>query len=249
MLPRQSYIYIYGPNQRTCSHTQPTHTDTQTPTQTDSTSGRTENPHCIRYAGGFKHPDFKEPSTWEPTKNPPEALTAMIMANELELSLVKTRNPHPQNLTRGERSALRNLTKNRDIIIKPADKGSAVVVLNTSDYIKEGERQLNDHTFYQKLDTNRTTQHNETVHKSLNDMQQRGELSGECTQYLKKRDPRTSQLYLLPKIHKGKIPPPGRPIISANASPTERISQFVDFFLQPDLKSIKSYVRDTPISI
>ena len=169
----------------------------------------------------------------------------MIMANELELSLVKTKNPHPQNLTRGERSAMRNLSRNKDIVIKPADKGSAVVILNTRDYIAEGDRQLNDDKFYQKLDQNKTREHNQLVHNTVDSMQQRGELSGECSQYLKKTDPRTSQLYLLPKIHKGKIPPPGRPIISANASPTERISQFVDFFLQPDLNSIKSYVRDT----
>ena len=37
-----------------------------------------------------------------------------------------------------------------DIIIKPADKGSAVVVLNKKDYIAEGMRQLSDTKFYKK---------------------------------------------------------------------------------------------------
>ena len=57
---------------------------------------------------------------------------------------------------------------------------------------------------------------------------------------------KTARLYLLPKIHKGKIPPPGRPIVSANGCPTEKISQLVDHFLTPPTTTyIKSYVRDT----
>ena len=56
---------------------------------------------------------------------------------------------------------------------------------------------------------------------------------------------RTPQLYLLPKIHKGLIPPPGRPIISANGCPTENISQFVDFFLNPTCLTLPSFVKDT----
>jgi len=56
---------------------------------------------------------------------------------------------------------------------------------------------------------------------------------------------RTPQLYLLPKIHKGITPPPGRPIISANGCPTEKISEFVDHFLNPTCKNLKSYVKDT----
>ena len=52
-------------------------------------------------------------------------------------------------------------------------------------------------------------------------------------------------MYLLPKIHKNIIPPPGRPVISSNGSPTERISQFVDFFLQPYVSSSRSYIKDT----
>ncbi len=55
----------------------------------------------------------------------------------------------------------------------------------------------------------------------------------------------TPQLYLLPKIHKGMNPPPGRPIILANECPTERISQLVDHFLQPYLPTIKSWIKDS----
>ena len=52
---------------------------------------------------------------------------------------------------------------------------------------------------------------------------------------------------MLPKIHKNISPPPGRPIISGNGSPTERIFHFVDFFLKDISKLGKSYVKDTTL--
>ena len=71
------------------------------------------------------------------------------------------------------------------------------------------------------------------------------EIGPKCADYLTITQPRTPQLYLLPKIHKKTSPVPGRPIVSANSSPTERISQLVDHFLQPLVASTRSYVKDT----
>ncbi len=60
-----------------------------------------------------------------------------------------------------------------------------------------------------------------------------------------RQDAKPGAFYLLPKIHKPQRPPPGRPIVSAIGTPTERISQFIDFFLLPFLETIPSYVKDT----
>jgi len=49
--------------------------------------------------------------------------------------------------------------------------------------------------------------------------------------------------YKLTKIHKPT--PVGGPIISGCDGPTERISSFVDYILQPIAKSQKSYLMDT----
>ncbi len=38
---------------------------------------------------------------------------------------------------------------------------------------------------------------------------------------------------------------PGRPIVSGNDSPTEKISQLLDIILQPFVPKIKSYIKDT----
>ena len=68
--------------------------------------------------------------------------------------------PAYNNITRAERKAIQELRSNKDIIIKPADKEGATVILNTKDYIKEAERQLADFNFYIETTTCFTDYHN-----------------------------------------------------------------------------------------
>ena len=55
------------------------------------------------------------------------------------------------NLTREERGVLYNLKNDKNIVIKSADKGSAVVVLDRDDYIKEAEEQLGHKDIYDEV--------------------------------------------------------------------------------------------------
>jgi hypothetical protein len=76
-------------------------------------------------------------------------------------------------------------------------------------------------------------------------MFQNGEIDDTVKTYLSDKSCKASRFYLLPKIHKGVIPPPGRPVVASNGAPTENISNFVDHFLNPTVKKIKPYVKDT----
>ena len=153
--------------------------------------------------------------------------------------------PKFNNLSPAELKAPKELRSRRDIIIKPADKGSAVVVMNLSDYVSEGQCQLTDGHFYRQVDEDITHEPSLIVLNTINDMITRGEISEKTRKYLHIKKPRMAQLYLLPKIHKPQRPPLGCPIISVNECPTERISQFVDFFLQPYLPCIPTWIRDS----
>ena len=51
-------------------------------------------------------------------------------------------------IAKEEWKAMRNLLENRSVIIKPADKGSSVVIWDQEDYLSQGERQLSDHSTY-----------------------------------------------------------------------------------------------------
>ena len=43
---------------------------------------------------------------------------------------------------------MRNLQSDRNVIIKPADKGSAVVIWDQSNYLEEAGKQLSDRITY-----------------------------------------------------------------------------------------------------
>ena len=150
-----------------------------------------------------------------------------------------------QNISEGERIALRGLAKNNEITIKPADTGGAIVIMNTKYYIKEAERQLSDEATYKRIKTDQTNKHQKEVYDYLDQMVTKKDITEKMASFLKNKTPRTPQIYFLPKIHKNTIPPPGRPIVSANGCPTEKISAFVDHFLNLMVKEMDSYVEDT----
>ena len=90
------------------------------------------------------------PKSPPPPRAPPGSsrLETFATNNEIELNRSRPFNPAKQNLTRSERESIRSLMLDKSITIKPADKGGAVVVMNTSDYVIEAERQLSDTKYF-----------------------------------------------------------------------------------------------------
>lgn len=52
------------------------------------------------------------------------------------------------NLTKAEMKALKSLQEKKSIMIKPADKGSAILMLDRSQYLWEGNRHVSDPNYY-----------------------------------------------------------------------------------------------------
>ena len=143
---------------------------------------------------------------------------------------------HKQNksddLTRKERQALNQLTNNPTLIINKADNGSTIVVQDRSEYIVEAMKHLNDETTYKPLRENITHKLKDLINNKLQSLRKNGFLREPWYQFCKPPiKHRTSKIYFLKKIHKN---PMGiRPIVSSCDSITEKISQFVDKWLQP----------------
>ena len=55
------------------------------------------------------------------------------------------------NYTKGKRDAVYSLKNDNSIIIKEADKGSAVVVWDRDDYLREAKNQFNNKNVYKEL--------------------------------------------------------------------------------------------------
>ena len=165
-------------------------------------------------------------------------------SNTIEEQLLNARPTRIRdNLTKRERRALKRLIRREDIIIKPADKGSGTVVMDMDCYENECLRQLNDTEFYEKIDKDITPLTHECVKRYISGLQFDKMIDDETAKYLKENSPKPGRFYTIPKIHKQGHP--GRPIVSSNSHPTERISQFVDFHLQPLVTKLPSYVKDT----
>ena len=182
----------------------------------------------------------KRSSKWTPTDSP-LVIDNFISRCREEIDLVNDI-PSQPNISNDEQRALNDLRKRNDIIIKRADKGGAVVVWRRDLYIEEAERQLGNGEFYMKEERDRTEDISSHVKDILSD-EIDGKRLPKSALNLVEGNPRCGRFYLLPKIHKPEIP--GRPVVSACSCPTSIISAFIDDNLQPLVKALPSYVKDT----
>ena len=140
--------------------------------------------------------------------------------NLLHSKLPKNRT---NNLTKAQRPGILALQNNPTIVIKKADKRSAVVVMNTEDYLREGYRQVLDRKFYTKIEHDPTPEVSQKITEKLIQMKSKGLISEKNFEFLKPTYCKHGQFYLLPKTHKKGIP--GRPICSPVNHPTTNILQ------------------------
>ena len=129
--------------------------------------------------------------------NPPNrALEIFQRSVKQEILKSKPRHNKHNNLTKEERIGLKALKDNPDIVIKKADKGSAVVVMNSTDYLREGYRQLQDTNFYQKIPEYITHRISDKITEQLNLITENN------FEYLNIQNPTEARFYLLPKFYK-----------------------------------------------
>ena len=140
-----------------------------------------------------------------------------------------------------EKEALRELRDNEKITIKPADKGGAVVVMDTTDYIGECTRQLDNTTYYRILTSDPTNSCNKKIQEAIDKGIEEKEISSEIGKALLVPHPTPGRFYIPPNIHKEGNPE--RPIIGGNGCPTKIISQFVDYHMKDLVSQLPSYVQ------
>ena len=87
------------------------------------------------------------------------------------------------NLTADERLALRSHKRNTDVVIREADKGSAVVVMSRERYIAEAIRQLSDTDVYQQVSSAVVFDVIEEVKDILSRLQKSGVITEDMATY------------------------------------------------------------------
>ena len=136
---------------------------------------------------------------------------------------------------------MKHVLKRNDFFIMNADKGAATVRLEVKYCIAKTNEQCNSR--YKKLNIDSTPKHSEIVNYAIEHFRKQEILSNLTSSKLTADEVRTPQYHILPKIHKPIIV--GRPVVSSDESHTSKILERLDQFLQPHVKSLSLFVKNT----
>ena len=142
------------------------------------------------------------------------------------------------NLPAKERNALKSLNSDKDIIILPADKGNATVIMSTAVYEQNIQELLDPNTY--KI-VNKDP--NGRILWLANKLIKESSIDGVNKKCLCKSEALPPRLYGLPKIHKDQTPL--RPIVSAIGSPTYELAKYLASLLKPHIGRTDTYVKDS----
>lgn len=198
-------------------------------------------------------------SSFEPPKGRNSALEQYISTNKQFLTS-KLPTSSKFNITIKERQCINELQNDPSIIIKEADKGGGIVIMNKDYYKNKMLEMLQDNTFYKATEDDCS----KTTFKKIRALiRESKDITRHEINYLLEFESKTSSFYGLPKIHKSKVIKEQcqktstevleltdpvdlkfRPIIAGPVCETHRLSNLIDILLKPFIKHVKSYVRD-----
>jgi hypothetical protein len=172
----------------------------------------------------------------------------------------QSENKIKHNITLNERNAIESLTKDKSIIIKEADKGGGIVIMNSLFYKTKILEMLNNSEYYRHISSDNSHITFDKIRKLVNGNKK---LTVEERDFLIKFDYKASSFYGLPKIHKSKIiqdkvkqsnteyielqDPEDltfRPIVAGPICETSRLSHMLDLLLKPFVQKVDSNIKN-----
>lgn len=166
------------------------------------------------------------------------------------------------NVSLAERNAIKSLTNDKSVVIKEADKGGAVVIMDSEHHKTMIKRVLLDEEYYQEISVDPQKSDRIKYKRFLN--KYKDCLTEKEMDYLINFEMKSSNSYGLPKVHKSEKNKATceqnishyvdvhyvndlklRPIVAGSACQTHRLSNSLDILLRPLTKRVKSYLRDT----
>ncbi|KAL5468990.1 hypothetical protein EMCRGX_G030153 [Ephydatia muelleri] len=179
------------------------------------------------------------------TPKPTDCQDLENLINRIRLTMSQI---HPTtgwyNLPRNGMSIIKKLSKEHDVIINTADKGSSIVLLDREKYVEAGRKHLDDKQTYTRLTADITDTIKKTITIKLGKLCEMNLLSKSHYKFcLPPADHRTSLMYFLIKLHKN--PHAYRPICSCVNTVTSNISRFLDHWLKQAVRLLPSYISDS----
>ncbi|XP_065682361.1 uncharacterized protein LOC136095559 [Hydra vulgaris] len=193
----------------------------------------------------MRHP-FHKKSNWSPPMTKNKTIINYLNLVECDITaLIFSQLPKDKkNLTPKLIHALNSLMFNPTIIIKKADKGGGICILDKTDYEEKISLLLSDKNTYKLLSEDPTKSIARDVNNLIDYMFLHHMIDKKTSEFLRPKTPhRTPLFYGLPKIHK--IGTPLRPIVSGCDGPIDNLSFFITEFIQPVAEQLPAYFKDT----
>lgn len=189
-----------------------------------------------------------KPTFFQPTYRCDEItkVANRILEHVSNLISTNSRNKKLYNLSKEEYNAIRSL-REKDIIIKPCDKGAGICILSPADYEQKCYQLLNDtkdYSRHQQTTTDINTKIHEESTELLRKFLRKKAINEKEFDYLwTHTTTKMPRFYGLPKIHKEGVPL--RPIVSQIDGPTYGLNIACDKFLEGTENNIPNLIRDT----
>ena len=214
----------------------------------------------------YTKPIFKSHKTNLPKNySSPASLKIFLSSIKSEIMDPRNRQHEECNLPPEEIHALKELIRlqrERIIIIKAADKGAGIVILDFQDYLKscydhllssipgqDLEEEENPKLYYEPVNEFALENAKNKIIDTLKEAFENNIITKEEFAMMNPKEKNASKFYCNYKVHKqikqGQIPPV-RPIISGSGSITENISLYVEHHIKDLAMKHPSYLQDTP---
>ena len=170
------------------------------------------------------------------------------MANEAQKYLNAKVDKTGYSLNKEHLLTIKQLKKNKDIVITKPDKGNGVVILNRVDYIKKMEEVLSRDGKFELIgnveDYDTTVQQERALQAFLLRAHKNGHLTKGEYERVRPVGSSRPRLYGVPKIHKPGAPL--RPILSMVNAPQQELAKWLAEVLHPVVEKYSGHtIRDT----
>lgn len=184
----------------------------------------------------------KKSKNWSPTDGREKDLDVFINNVKSEI-LNGLKRDHKMNLSTKEKKSLQGLMNDESVVIRPADKGSGIVIMDASHYANKIEEALQSNETYKEVELNLTEPINNKLKKLLDKLLKTGLISQELRDNLLCKEIYAGKVQGNPKLHK-----PGNPmrlIVNGRNHPTSQVARFVEDQLTNHVRSLPSFVQDS----
>ena len=157
--------------------------------------------------------------------------------------ILRAAQPPKSNISKGERAALTALQKDENIIVLPADKGRATVVMDKLAYHQKAQDLLKDTNTYMPLKRDPTPKYSKQLISILQQLKDCNAISQPKYRQLYPTTAVIPKFYGLPKVHKTTVPL--RPIVASIGSITYQTSRLVADILAPLVGKTKYHLKNS----